>query len=98
MEFVDSEIAQSRAQQIETIQSRIMDDYNASMQGKLMEVLVDGYDEDAEQYFGRTYADSPEIDSRVWLATDEPLQEGSFIKVCIDGIADGELSGYVMEE
>ena len=98
MEFVDSETAQSRAQQIETIQSRIMDDYNASMQGKVMDVLVDGYDEDAEQYFGRTYADSPEIDSRVWLASDEPLQEGSFIKVCIDGIADGELSGYAVEE
>ena len=98
MECVDSEIAQTRAQQIEAIQSRIMDDYNTSMQGKILDVLVDGYDEDAEQYYGRTYADSPEIDSRVWLASDEPLQEGSFIKVCIDGIADGELSGYVMEE
>lgn len=98
MEFVDSEIAQSRAQQIEAIQSRIMDAYNASMQGKIMDVLVDGYDEDAEQYYGRTYADSPEIDSRVWLASDEPLQEGSFVRVSIDGIADGELSGYVMEE
>ena len=42
MEFVDSEAAQSRAQQIETIQSRIMDDYNASMQGKVLDVLVDG--------------------------------------------------------
>ena len=98
MEFVDSEIAQARAQQIEAIQSRIMDEYNASMQGKLLDVLVDGYDEDVQQYYGRTYADSPEIDSRVWLASDEPLREGSFIKVCIDGVADGELSGYVVEE
>ena len=98
MEFVDSEIAQARAQQIEAIQSRIMDAYNASMQGKIQDVLVDGFDEELEQYYGRTYADSPEIDSRVWLACDEPLHEGSFIKVCIDGIADGELSGYVMEE
>ena len=98
MEFVDSEIAQTRAQQIEDIQSRIMDDYNASMQGKVLDVLVDGFDEELEQYYGRTYADSPEIDSRVWLATEEPLREGSFIKVCIDGVADGELSGYVVEE
>lgn len=98
MEFVDSEIAQSRAQQIEAIQSRIMDDYNASMQGKTLDVLVDGFDEELEQYYGRTYADSPEIDSRVWLAAPELLKEGSFIKVCIDGVADGELSGYVVEE
>ena len=98
MEFVDSEIAQTRAQQVETIQSRIMDDYNASQQGKTVEVLVDGYDEEMEQFYGRTYADSPEIDSRVWIATQEALMEGTFVKVCIDGVADGELSGYLLEE
>ena len=98
MEFVDSEVAQLRAQQIETIQSRIMDDYNASMQGKILEVLVDGYDEEMEQFYGRTYADSPEIDSRVWIATQDALLEGTFVKVYIDGVADGELSGYLLEE
>ena len=98
MEYVDFEIAQARAQQVETIQSRIMDEYNASIQGKTVEVLVDGYDENVEQYYGRTYADSPEIDGRVWLASQDALIEGSFVKVCIDGVADGELSGYVVEE
>lgn len=98
MEFVDSEIAQLRAQQVETIQSRIMDDYNANMLGKTVTVLVDGYDEELEQYYGRTYADSPEIDSRVWLATDEPLKEGTFVEVCIDGVVDGELSAYLLED
>ena len=98
MECVDSEIAQQRAQQIELIQSRIMDDYNASMQGKTVTVLVDGYDEEMEQFYGRTYADSPEIDSRVWIASQDALMEGAFIKVCIDGVADGELSGYALED
>ncbi len=98
MDFVDSQIAQQRAQQVELIQSRIMDDYNASMQGKTVDVLVDGYDEEMEQFYGRTYADSPEIDSRVWIASAEALVEGTFIKVCIDGIADGELRGYILEE
>ena len=98
MEFVDSEIAQTRAQQLEIIQSAIMDDYNASMLGKTVTVLVDGYDEDMGQFYGRTYADSPEIDSRVWVAAQEALSEGTFIKVCIDGVADGELSGYLLEE
>ena len=98
MEFVDLEIAQQRAQQIEDIQSRIMDAYNASMQGKTVEVLVDGYDAELEQFYGRTYGDSPEIDSRVWIASPESLVEGTFVKICIDGIADGELSGYVLED
>ena len=98
MECVDSEVAQLRAQQIELIQSRIMDDYNASMQGKTVTVLIDGYDEEMEQFYGRTYADSPEIDSRVWIASQDALAEGSFIQVTIDGVADGELSGYALED
>ncbi len=98
MKFVDHEVAVSRAEMVETIQMDIMDRCNAEKIGKTMEVLVDGYDEELEQYFGRTYADSPDIDGRVWIASDEPLQEGSFIQVCIDGTVDGDLSGYVMEE
>ena len=98
MEFVDNEIALKRAEIIEMLQSGIMDDYNASMIGKEMDILVDGFDEEMEQFFGRTYADSPEIDGRVWIACDEPLREGEFVKIIIDGCVDGDLSGYVVEE
>ena len=98
MEYPDAEVAQKRAEIVEMIQSGIMDDYNASMLGKTMEILVDGYDEEMEQFFGRTYADSPEIDGKVWISSEEPLQEGEFVTVKIDGCVDGDLSGYVWEE
>ena len=98
MEFVDNEIAQKRAEIVEMLQSGIMDDYNASFIGKTMEILVDGFDEELEQFFGRTYADSPDIDGRVWIASEEPLREGTFVNVYIDGCVDGDLSGYVVEE
>ena len=98
MEHVDAETAQKRAEIVEMLQSEIMDEYNASLIGKTMEVLVDGYDEEAEQFYGRTYADSPDIDGRVWIASEEPLREGEFVMVTIDGCRDGDLSGYVVEE
>ena len=98
MEFVDSEVAQERARMVESIQSRIMDDYNASMMGKTLDVLVDGFDEELEQFYGRTFADSPEIDGRVWIATQEAVVEGSFVKVLIDSVVDGDLSGSLVEE
>ncbi len=98
MEFPDNEIAQQRAEIIEMLQSSIMDDYNASFLGMTLEVLVDGYDEEREQFFGRTYADSPDIDGRVWLASEEPLREGEFVMVAIDGCTEGDLCGYVVEE
>ena len=97
MEHPDSETAQLRAQMIETIQSRIMDDYNEAMIGKDLTVLVDGFDEEFEQFFGRTFADSPEIDGRVWIASEEAIMEGSFVTVHIDGLVDGDLSGYILE-
>ena len=98
MDHVDEATAQKRAEMIETIQSRIMDDYNEAMIGKTLDILVDGFDEEFEQFFGRTYADSPEIDGRVWIASVESLVEGEFVKVCIDGLIDGDLSGYLVEE
>ena len=98
MEYPDNEIAQRRAQMVETIQSRIMDEYNEAMIGKELQVLVDGYDEEFEQYFGRTFADSPEIDGRVWIASQDDISEGDFVTVCIDGLIDGDLSGYIVEE
>ena len=98
MEHPDASVAQARAEMVETIQSAIMDDYAQAMIGKTLEVLVDGYDEEFEQYFGRTFADSPDIDGRVWLASEDDLSEGSFVTVQIDGLIDGDLSGFVLEE
>lgn len=98
MEHVDSDVAQHRAQTVELLQSAIMDDYNASMIGKTVDVMVDGYDEDQEQFYGRTFADSPEIDGRLWISSEEPLHEGDFVKVCVDGCVDGDLCGYITEE
>ena len=98
MEHVDTETAQKRAEIVEMLQSEIMDEWSASMIGKTLEVLVDGYDEEGEQFYGRTYADSPDIDGRVWIASEEPLREGEFVMVTIDGCRDGDLSGYVVEE
>jgi len=98
MEFVDNETAVKRAETIEMIQSSIMDDWCDSMIGRTLEILVDGYDEEMEQFYGRSYADSPDIDGRVWIATDEPIREGQFVTVTIDGCVDGDLSGYITEE
>ena len=98
MEHVDEQTALERAQMVETIQSQIMDDYSEALIGQTMDVLVDGYDEEFEQFFGRTFADSPEIDGRVWIASEEALTEGAFIKACIDGLIEGDLSGYPVEE
>lgn len=98
MEHVDMELALDRAETVELLQCAIMDDWCQAQLGKRLEVLVEGYDEDREQFFGRSYADSPEIDGRVWIGGSEPVREGDFLWVEIDGFENGELSGFVTEE
>ncbi len=98
MEYPDTEIAQRRAGIVEEIQSRIMDGYNEAQIGNTVEVLCDGFDPQVGQYFGRTYADSPEIDGRIWFSAEEPVSVGQFILVRVDSAVDGELVGYVVEE
>lgn len=98
MDYPDSTIAQKRAEIVEELQSRIMDDYNQSMVGKTVEVLVEGYDRLAECQFGRTYADSPEIDGMVFFTSETRYRPGSFIPVRIEETMDGDLIGTAVEE
>lgn len=97
MEHPDGETAVRRAEIVNELQSRIMDEYNEARQGSLMEVLCEGYDPESGQYFGRTYADSPEIDGRVLFSSETVLRPGMFVKVRIGGVCDGDLCGEVEE-
>ena len=98
MDYPDREVAEKRAEIIGELQSRIMDDYNASMLGKTVEVLVEGYDRLAECQFGRTYADSPEIDGMVFFTSEERLKPGQFVDVVIEDVMDGDLIGFAVED
>ncbi len=97
MEFPAEEIAAHRAEMVAELQSRIMDDYNQSRIGEVMEVLCDGFSKDENSYYGRTYADSPDIDGRIWFNSEKPVPTGSFVQVLVDDVYDGELLGKVVE-
>ena len=97
MDYPDSEIAMQRAERVAEIQSQIMDDYNAAKIGEVMEVLCEGYDTENGVYFGRTYADSPEIDGMVRFRSAAPIRTGEFAQVLIEDEADGDLVGLAVE-
>jgi len=98
MEYPPSEIAAQRADLVAELQSRIMDAYNESKLGQTMEVLCEGWDPEEEAYFGRTYADSPDIDGKVWFSAERTVKTGEFVPVQITDVYDGELIGEVEEE
>ena len=86
-----------RAELIGDIQSEIMDEFNDSRLGDVETVLCDGFDSEAMSYVGRTYAESPEIDGRVYFASDRDVAPGEFVRVKLTGTMDGELTGEVVE-
>lgn len=79
------------------LQSRIMDEYNAARVGTVMEVLCEGEEPRQAAAFGRTYADSPDIDGRVLFSAARSVVPGEFVMVRITGAEDGDLVGEMEE-
>ena len=97
MERVDTEEAVRRAEMVVDIQSRIMDEWNEQMQGEKLEVLCEGFDGQAMMYTGRSYAESPDIDGKIYFTADGEVEPGAFVTVRITGVMDGELTGELAE-
>ena len=98
MDHVDMEEARRRAELVVDVQSDIIDDYNESVLGTEREVLCEGYDGQAQMYFGRSYAESPDIDGRIYFTADRDVAPGAFVTVRLTGVMDGELTGALTEE
>lgn len=81
---IDDDIKQKRADIIMEHQQSVMAQYCESLIGGEVEVLVEGYDKLAECFFGRTYADAPEVDGCVFFTCNgEKPKAGDFVKVKI---------------
>ena len=97
MERVDTEEAERRAELVVDIQSRIMDEWNEEMQGEVLEVLCEGFDGQSMSYVGRSWAESPDIDGKIYFSADGEVEAGTFVRVRITGVMDGELTGELEE-
>ncbi len=81
---IDDDVKQKRADIIMEHQQSVMAEYCESLVGSEVEVLVEGYDKLAECFFGRTYADAPEVDGCVFFTCNgEKPKAGDFVKVKI---------------
>lgn len=94
---VPREIAAQRVDRLVDVQSGVLDAYNESRLGEVMEVLCEGFDHDMGCWAGRTYADSVEVDGRVWFTAAGQVPVGEFVQVRMTGTIDGDLSGEIEE-
>lgn len=75
----------------------INDVQNQEMIGKVVEVVTEGFDRYAECCFGRSAADAPEIDGKIFFSSERKLTVGEYVKVKIDDTLDCDLLGTVCE-
>ena len=94
---VDADTAQRRVELLVDLQSRVMDAWNESRLGETVEVLCEGFDAEAGCYAGRTYADSPDIDGRIYFTAAGLVPAGEFVRVRLTGTEDGDMTGEIEE-
>jgi ribosomal protein S12 methylthiotransferase len=95
---VDPEVAQRRVELVVDLQSRIMDEINENRLGETLEVLCEGFDQEMGCFVGRSYADSVDIDGKVYFTAAGDVTPGTFVQVHITDTVDGDLMGEFEEE
>ena len=81
---IDDETKQKRADIIMEHQQGVMADFCEALIDREIEVVVEGFDKFAECYYGRSYADAPEVDGCVFFTCNgEKPKAGDFVKVRI---------------
>ena len=93
---IDEQIKQDRMDLLMREQMEINEDLNREKVGKIVEVICEDYDPVAEVHFGRSTADAPEIDGKVYFKNDTRIAPGSFVKVKVRRVVDYDLYGFAV--
>ena len=94
-EQISDSIKEERKNEIMAIQSEISAEILSKKIGKRLEVLIEE-EVDEENYVGRTYMDSPEIDGVTYVHSAKNLEIGSFVKVDVVDSLDYDLVGEII--
>ena len=90
---IDEQVKQDRLDVFMRQQMEINEALNREKLGRTVEVLCEGYDTVAEIHYGRSAADSPEIDGKVYFRSPERVAPGTFVRVQVDDVVDYDLYG-----
>lgn len=90
---VDAQTAQDRYDILMQTQLTATEEQNEAKIGNTYTVLCDGFDTVAEVYYGRSYADAPDVDGRVYFTSAKKVNPGEFVEVKITEALDYDLVG-----
>jgi ribosomal protein S12 methylthiotransferase len=95
---IDEDVRAHRADIIMEQQMEISAQYNAQQLDTVKTAVVEGFDKWAECWFGRTAADAPDIDGKVFFTSGRPLKIGEYVQLRITDTLDYDLLGEVCDD
>ena len=90
---IDEQVKQDRYDCLMQTQLTVSEEKTAERIGQRLTVLCEGYDRIAEVYHGRSYADAPDVDGRVYFKSQNKILPGQFVDVLITEAMDYDLVG-----
>lgn len=90
---IDEDVKKRREEVVMTQQSIIMEQLNREKMGERLLCVVEGFDRYGECYFGRTEADAPDVDGKIFFTSEDSLKMGDFVKVRVNEVMDYDLVG-----
>ena len=90
---IDEQVKQDRYDCLMQTQLTVAEEKTAERVGSRLTVLCEGYDKISEVYHGRSFADAPDVDGRVYFKSSKHIPSGEFIEVQITEALDYDLIG-----
>jgi ribosomal protein S12 methylthiotransferase len=94
---IDEQVKQDRYDILMQTQLTVSEEKTGEMIGKELKVICDGFDSVAEIYYGRSYADAPDVDGKVYFKSQRKIKPGDFINVRVTEALDYDLIGEIIE-
>ena len=95
---VPDEVKTERREEIMRLQQEISAKKNEALKGKTFEVFVEGYIPEDDIYVGRTYMDSPDVDSYFYFESAFDLMSGDFVLARVTEAGEYDLFGEMTEK
>ena len=93
---IDEQVKADRMDIIMRRQLEINEERNSAMIGKTVRVLCEDFDTVSEVHYGRSAADAPDIDGKIYFKSEERIAPGSFVDVKVRKVMDYDLIGVAV--
>jgi len=93
---IDETTKKRRLLKVAKAQKKVVQEFNKSLIGEPMQVLLEGFDDKKGLFFGRTEYQAPDVDTLVYFSSDKDLKVGEFYECIIVKVKGYDLFGVTV--